>query len=158
MLRTTAEQKLFELFRLFPFLKRRFVLFLAVGLSGLLVQMVALGWLHNTLRLSFFVAQTAAILVAMLSNFSLNNVITFRARRLRGAAWFGGLLSFCLACSLGALLNLLSAQFAFGLGAQWMVAGLLGAMVGSGFNYISTDRLTWKTPRAKPHPPFPPRR
>jgi dolichol-phosphate mannosyltransferase len=152
---TKAERMLRQLFRFFPILKRRFVLFLAVGLSGLVVQMVALGWLHGSLRLSFFVAQTTSIPLAMLSNFSLNNVITFRAQRLRGAAWFRGLLSFCLACSLGALVNLLSAQLTFGLGGHWLNAGLVGTAVGSMFNYVSSDRLTWKSPRRQPPIPQP---
>jgi dolichol-phosphate mannosyltransferase len=149
---TSAEQMLRKLFRLFPILKHKFVLFSGVGLSGLVVQIASLWVLHHSLNLPFFIAQLASILVAMLSNFALNNVITFRAKRLRGKTWFRGLLSFCLACSLGALFNLLSAQLTFGLGGHWLLAGLVGTAVGSMFNYVSSDRLTWKSNRRQPLP------
>ena len=155
MLLASAEQMLRKIFRLFPILNHKFVLFSGVGLSGLVVQIASLWVLHHSLNLPFFIAQMASILLAMLSNFALNNVITFRAQRLRGRAWFRGLLSFCLACSLGALFNLLSAQLTFGLGGHWLIAGLVGTAVGSMFNYLSTDRLTWKSPRRQAPIPQP---
>ena len=152
VLMATAERTIRKIFRIFPILKHKFVLFSGVGVSGLVVQIASLWALHHTLNLPFFIAQLASILLAMLSNFALNNVITFRAQRLRGRAWFRGLLSFCLACSLGALFNLLSAQLTFGLGGHWLLAGLVGTAVGSVFNYVTTDRLTWKSNRRQPLP------
>lgn len=125
----------------------RFVLFAGVGLSGVVVQVAILVLLHSLLRWSFLLAQGTSVLVAMVSNYALNNVLTFRKQRLRGAAWFQGLVSFSLACSIGALFNLLAAQTAITLGAQWLLAGLLGTAVGSVFNYVATGRFTWKTSR-----------
>jgi len=54
------------------------------------------------LKLGFTIAQSAATGSAMICNFALNNLLTYRDRRLRGWAWFKGLFSFMIACSIGA--------------------------------------------------------
>ena len=65
------------------------------------------------LALAFTVAQTVAAMVAMSSNFFLNNFFTYRDRRLMGWRLVRGLVSFYLICGLGwspmsALLHMLS--------------------------------------------------
>ena len=55
---------------------------------------------------SFGVAQTAAVMMAMTWNFVLNNVITYRDERLRGAALIRGLLSFYAIGAVGAVANI----------------------------------------------------
>ena len=45
-------------------------------------------------------AQSLATLVAMTSNFALNNQLTFRDRRFIGGRFFIGLLLFYVSCSL----------------------------------------------------------
>jgi dolichol-phosphate mannosyltransferase len=127
--------------------QKRFILFSGVGLSGVLLQIATLAFFHRSLNLPFLLGQTASVLVAMTSNFSLNNIITFREKRLRGRAWFRGLLSFCLACSIGALFNLAAAQLVYKFGAHYILAGLVGTGAGSIFNFVSVDRFTWKTAR-----------
>lgn len=133
---------------LLPLIKSRFIQFSGVGLSGVFVQIGTLSLIHHSLKLPFLIAQSASVLVAMASNYSLNNAITFRENRLHGTAWFFGLLSFSLACSIGALFNVAAAQMAFKLGAHWVVAGFLGTAAGFLFNYVSVDRFTWKTARS----------
>lgn len=139
-------------FQIITVLKNRFFLFSGVGFSGLILQISTLAFIHRVLNLPFLLAQSMSILVAMTSNYALNNTITFRERRLRGSAWFSGLLSFCLACSIGALFNLMAAQLVFKLSAQWILAGLTGTVVGSIFNFVSVDRFTWKTARQTAQP------
>jgi dolichol-phosphate mannosyltransferase len=141
----------------FPFLsvvQTRFILFSGVGLSGVLLQIATLALFHRGLNLPFLLGQMASVLVAMVSNYSLNNVITFREKRLRGKAWFRGLLSFCVACSIGALFNLAAAGLVYKFGAHYILAGLVGTGAGSIFNFVSVDRFTWKTARhsSLPHP------
>ena len=84
----------------------RFALFLGVGALGVGVHLAVLVLLYG--RLSFGQAQVAATVVAMTSNFLLNNVATFRNRRLRGARLVTGLMKFYVACSLGAVINVVS--------------------------------------------------
>ena len=57
--------------------------------------------------------QIAATLVAMGSNFVLNNEITYRTHRYRGPAMIGGFVAFALGCSVGALANINVASFLY---------------------------------------------
>ncbi len=124
-----------------------FVLFVLVGCIGVVLHLATLGlelfWLH----LSFKPSQAIAALVAMVVNFLLNNLITYRDRRLRGWRILEGLILFCLACSVGLLINLTLADYARNAGAVWYVAGLWGLAVGSVWNYGVTRVLTWRTRR-----------
>lgn len=125
----------------------RFVLFVLVGLTGLLVHLAALSLSFKGLGLGFYASQAIATVTAMTVNFLLNNKFTYRDRRLSGLGLLRGLLSFYAACSLGALVNLLVAKAAFDVGVAWALAGLLGAGVGSVWNYAMTQTFTWKSPR-----------
>ena len=62
----------------------RFVLFAAVGATGLLVHLAALKALLGTTPIAFDAAQALAAYAAMTWNFALNNRLTYRDRRLRG--------------------------------------------------------------------------
>jgi dolichol-phosphate mannosyltransferase len=56
--------------------------------------------------MSFLNAQLIATAAAMISNFFLNNLITYRTIRLRGWLSIGkGLIAFCAASSIGAQLG-----------------------------------------------------
>ncbi len=79
----------------------------------------------------------------MICNFALNNLLTYRDRRLRGWAWFKGLFSFMIACSIGALANIGIATYLFDNRTQWMLAALAGVLVGSVWNYAVTQLYTW---------------
>jgi dolichol-phosphate mannosyltransferase len=120
----------------------RFVLFGVVGASGVLVHLV-------TLRLmlmagSFTVAQATATMVAMTSNFVLNNLLTYRDRRLRGWRFFSGLLSFYAVCAIGAVANVGIASAAFARHYSWWASGLAGAAVGVVWNYAVSAVFTWR--------------
>jgi dolichol-phosphate mannosyltransferase len=95
------------------------------------------------------VGQSAAALVAMTSNFFLNNVITYRDMRLRGRQLLWGWLSFVAACSVGALANVGIASYLFQ--AQysgWLLSALAGILVGAVWNYAVTAVYTWRRPKA----------
>jgi dolichol-phosphate mannosyltransferase len=99
------------------------------------------------LGLSFTTAQSAAAGTAMIFNFALNNVLTYRDRRLRRWAWFKGLFSFVIACSIGALANVGIATYLFENRTQWMLAALAGVLVGAVWNYAVTQLYTWSKAR-----------
>jgi dolichol-phosphate mannosyltransferase len=122
----------------------RFVLFVLVGAFGLIVHLAFLAAAFEIGGLSFYWAQALATWSAMTVNFTLNNKITYRDRRLRGAAFAKGLVSFCLACAIGAVINLQIAELIYRHGAAWPVAGALGAIVGSVWNYGITSTFTWR--------------
>ncbi len=117
--------------------------FLFVGLTGLAVHLAVLG-LSQTLAAPFWAGQSLAILTAMSWNFVLNNGLTFRDRRLRGAAAWRGLLSFYVACLSGAALSEGLGAGLSAIGAHWILAGVVGALAGAFWNYRAVQRLTWR--------------
>lgn len=125
------------------FVPVRFLTFSIVGGLGILVHMAVLASALKGLQLSFTTAQSTATGIAMICNFALNNLLTYRDKRLRGWAWFKGLLSFMIACSIGALANVGIATYLFDNRTQWMLAALAGVLVGSVWNYAVTQIYTW---------------
>jgi dolichol-phosphate mannosyltransferase len=122
----------------------RFILFVLVGLGGALMHLAVLGALLKVFGYSFAVGQTVATLVAMTVNFFLNNAFTYRDRRLCGWGVLWGLATFYVACGLGAGINVVLADFLFGRAIPWWLAGLLGALAGSVWNFAITSSFTWR--------------
>jgi dolichol-phosphate mannosyltransferase len=103
----------------------RFALFALIGGLGLIVHLAAL-WAGLTVGVRFVAAQTAATIVAMTSNFFLNNLFTYRNQRLRKWQLIRGLLSFYLICSIGAVANVGFAAYVFRADQAWWIAGIAG--------------------------------
>lgn len=118
-------------------------LFLLVGFSGLGVYMGVLTLVHYVWGITFIFSNITAVLVAMISNFAFNNVLTYGDRRLKGLAFLAGLLSFAIACSAGAVVNIVVAEKLYRRGLEWGLAGFVGALGGAVFNYVATARVTW---------------
>jgi dolichol-phosphate mannosyltransferase len=121
----------------------RFALFALIGSIGLVVHLVVLRFLLTIPHFSFTSAQTGGALVAMTSNFFLNNLFTYRDQRLRGRKLLRGLFSFYWICSLGLIANVGVASFAFAQNRAWWVAGVAGIIVGSVWNYAVSAVFTW---------------
>lgn len=121
----------------------RFVSFMFVGLIGVLVHLVALriGLLSGA---PFAHAQAAATLVAMTSNFFLNNAITYRDLRLKGAAAIKGLIIFYVICGAGALSNVGVATWLYANEPVWWLAGLVGSFIGAVWNYMMSSQVLWR--------------
>jgi dolichol-phosphate mannosyltransferase len=127
----------------------RFVAFALVGSVGVGVHVALLALLFKGFRVDFTIAQALATLVAMTSNFALNNILTYRDMRLRGWKWLRGWVSFSLACSVGAIANVGIASYLFQSNTAWVLAALAGILVGVVWNYAVTALYTWKTPAAR---------
>jgi dolichol-phosphate mannosyltransferase len=122
----------------------RFALFAFVGGIGLFIHMSIL-WLGLTVAgAAFNLAQTSATILAMTANFFINNLFTYRDRRLRGLAVLRGLFTFYAICSLGAVANVGIAGYVFSRNEVWWLAGLAGIVVGSVWNYAISSVFTWK--------------
>lgn len=122
----------------------RFAMFVGVGALGVGVHLVALGLLVDVARIGFAQAQAGASLIAMTGNFILNNRFTYRDRRLTGFGFARGLASFYLVCGLGMVANVGIGALIYGSDHRWWVAGLVGAAIGSVWNYALSSALTWK--------------
>jgi dolichol-phosphate mannosyltransferase len=123
----------------------RFVLFSAIGGFGLVVHLTVLAAAFKLLGLAFAAAQTVATLAAMTFNFLLNNILTYRDRRLRGRRLIYGLLSFYAVCAVGAVGNVGIAAYLFHFDRSWWLAGIAGAMLGAVWNYAISSIFTWRS-------------
>ena len=120
----------------------RFLSFAVVGGSGVAVHFATLITALQTV--AFPIAQAIATVVAMTSNFALNNQLTYRDRRLSGRRFLSGLASFYAVCSLGAVANVGIASAAFAHHYTWWLAGLAGVVVGVVWNYAVSSVFTWR--------------
>ena len=127
--------------RLFP---ARFISFVIVGFTGVFVHLFVLYLLFKVVLINFFIAQSLATIVAMTSNFIINNIFTYHDRKLHGLDFIKGLFSFYLACSLGAIINVAVANMLFEKALAWWISGTIGAVAGAVWNYATTAIFTWR--------------
>jgi dolichol-phosphate mannosyltransferase len=121
----------------------RFLSFALVGVVGILVHLVTLKILLAYAELGFGWAQTLATIVAMTSNFFLNNAMTYSSERLTGMRALAGLFIFFAICSVGAVSNISVASWLYGNQSGWWLSGLLGSMVSAVWNYAVSSTLVW---------------
>lgn len=126
------------------YLPAKFLLFVAVGTTGMVVHVITLGVLGQVFGTTFAWAQFTAIILAMTCNYYVNNLVTYREDPLRGLQWFRGLLTFYAACGLGAFVNFTTALYLFDIGVYWIVAGVAGAVLAAVWNYATTRVVTWR--------------
>ncbi len=146
------------------FIPVRLILFSLVGASGVLVNFAvfwaarhalltgAAGSYSPDAAVRFKVALTIATLVAATSNFFLNNILTYRDKRLRGWAVLSGLISFLAICGVGAVVSVsFAAQvrswFPVGLQESRYVLNLAvlgGIAVSTILNFSASAIFTWR--------------
>jgi dolichol-phosphate mannosyltransferase len=124
----------------------RALMFGLVGASGVLVYLAVLNALRLVLDLSqsgqFTIAHLTASVVAMTTNYLINNEVTYRDRRQRGMKLLVGYAKFCGLCSIGLLANLAVADTLHAFIAP-QLAGLGGVLFGALWNYVSTAAAVW---------------
>ena len=122
----------------------RFLLFAMVGSIGLVVHLTALFIALEMFSMPFPEAQAIGALVAMTSNFILNNFLTYRDQRLKGFAILRGLLLFYLVCSVGLFANVGVAFSVYDQEPIWWLAGAAGALMGVVWNYAMSGLFVWR--------------
>jgi dolichol-phosphate mannosyltransferase len=125
------------------YFSHRMLLFGIVGATGVLVNLAVLRILLIAGDVGFTAAESVATVVAMVSNFFLNNMLTYRDCRLVGRQAVRGLASFMALCGLGALVNVAVARDVYHVTDMWLVAGIAGAAIGALLNYALTSIFTW---------------
>ena len=129
----------------FRFFSIRFIMFGMVGASGILVQLISTFLLMNYISLDFIIAHILSVIIAMTSNFSLNNILTFKDKALTGTKYIKGLLTFYLVCSIGAFLNIAIADYLFKNFGLWIFSSVSGAFIAALWNFLFNSIITWKT-------------
>jgi dolichol-phosphate mannosyltransferase len=121
----------------------RFVSFALVGAFGVLVNVAVLAVVRAA-GVGFDNAQIAGTLVAMVANFDLNNVITYRDQRLRDGRLWRGLILFMLVCSVGAIANVgIARALYYSQQTGPTPAAAVGAVIGVVWNYAMSATLVW---------------
>jgi dolichol-phosphate mannosyltransferase len=123
----------------------RFISFMLVGTTGLAVHLVVLLLAFQTFALRFSIAQSIATFVALVSNFVLNNALTYHDRRLTGKGLVFGFLGFCAIGSVGAITNVGLASWLYSREPMWWLAGAAGAIMGAFWNYSMSSQFVWRT-------------
>ena len=121
----------------------RALLFGLVGASGVVISLAAFTGLRH-MGVANELAQLLASLIAMASNFLINNEITYRDRRRRGWGLLLGYIKFCALCSIGLLANLA----VFSMVIKWapeypILASVAGTGFGALWNYMTTSVAVW---------------
>ena len=118
-------------------------LYMLVGVIGLATHLVVFLILSHAFSSTFVSAQAIATFVAMIENFLLNNMITFRSRQLHGLQMWTGAARFIAACSFGAWANIVFSRALWQGGLEWYVAGFAGIVLGSVWNLSVSSFITW---------------
>ncbi|MBB4197494.1 dolichol-phosphate mannosyltransferase [Rhodoblastus sphagnicola] len=122
----------------------RFIFFALVGASGVAVHMATL-FACLALGLDFDFAQSAAVLVAMTSNFFINNAITYRDAKIKGLGpILLGLVYFYGVCAIGAVANVGIADLLFNRYGLVTIAALAGVVMGSVWNFALSSLFVWR--------------
>ncbi len=125
---------------------KRFLRFCAVGASGVGVNMGLLWGLTELAGLPYMLSAVFAIETAILSNFILNELWTFRdLRTSSGKGILSRALRFNLLCGLGVGINL---SALYGLteifGFPYLLSNLIGIAAATLWNFGANARWTWK--------------
>ncbi len=122
----------------------RFLMFAMVGSLGLFVHLAVLFVVLKIFDVRFPEAQACGAVLAMTSNFILNNFLTYRDQRLKGFAILRGLLLFYLVCSVGLFANVGVAFSVYDQEPIWWLAGAAGALMGVVWNYAMSGLFVWR--------------
>jgi dolichol-phosphate mannosyltransferase len=120
----------------------RALIFFLVGATGLVVQLAVVN-ICRVLGFAFMSSQVIAAITAMTSNFLINNMVTYRDRRLKGLKLLTGYVRFCLLCGVGLIANVAVASLIHQHTPLWWLASAAGAFAGAAWNYVSTSLAVW---------------
>lgn len=131
----------------------RFIKFCLVGLSGVLVNEGLLWMLTEGLGLYYVISAAIAIETAILTNFILNDIWTFRDRRSPGIkSVLRRALKFNLVSVAGLGINMaLLLTFTEVLGISYLISNLIGIAGATAWNFTINTLWTWRAkPRSEP--------
>jgi dolichol-phosphate mannosyltransferase len=124
----------------------RFLKFIGVGLSGVVVNEGILWLLTEFAHIPYYVSSLVGIEASIISNFALNDYFTFADRRTgKSGSFLMRLLKFNVTCAAGAgiqygILLLLTSVF----GIPYLISNLIGIIVAFAWNYTLSLIWTWR--------------
>ena len=122
---------------------RRIAKFCAVGVSGIIVNMIALAALKEWFGFPLLGASFVAIELSCISNFLLNDHWTFKGINAE-RPWLYRMLSFNGVSIGGMIINLMVIGILTSFGIYYIFANIIGILLGFGWNFIMNRKITWK--------------
>jgi dolichol-phosphate mannosyltransferase len=124
----------------------RILKLMAVGLSGVAVNQLLLWLLTEYGGLPYYLSNIISIEASIITNFTLNDIFTFKDRRSgRAGSFFKRLLKFNVTCAAGALIQwAITLLFTEVCGLYYLVSNLIGIAVAFIWNYLLSMVWTWK--------------
>ncbi len=122
-----------------------FIFFGLVGATGVAVQLATVNLALMFPGVSYELAQSIAVIVAMTSNFFINNAITYRDAKLKGL-WpiVRGLVYFYVVCAIGAVANVGVATWLYRVYPAITLSTLAGVIMGSVWNFSLSSLFVWR--------------
>ncbi len=122
--------------------KGRFTRFCVVGLSGVLVNEGLLWLFTDMLGIFFLLSSLVAIEISILTNFTLNELWTFRDMR-GGREVYTRMYLYNLVALGGLVINLFVLYALTTTGMHYLIANLFGIAAAVLWNYFVNYRWTW---------------
>ena len=119
---------------------KRMICFGIVGITGIAVNMIALAALKNYLPL--LGASFIAIELSIISNYILNDMWTFKENNT--GTWLHRMISYNGVAVGGMIINMAVLAILTTLGMWYILANLIGIVLGFAWNFIGNRKLTWK--------------
>ncbi len=146
-----ARQQIDYLKHIFSLMRRkgelvRFLKFIGVGLSGVVVNEGILWILTRFAGLPYYISSIFGIEASIISNFVLNDRFTFADRRTgKSQAFLYRLLKFNVTCAAGAGIQYgLLLLFTEVVGVNYLISNFIGIVVAFLWNYMLSNVWTWK--------------
>ena len=116
----------------------------SVGLLGFIFQILFFKFLENVLNINYILAIFISINSATVINYFLNNIYTFRSKRLKGKNLFRGLLIFLVFSIIPISSNFFITLITFSLSNNILISKFFGVFSAYLINYFVASKLIWK--------------
>ena len=123
---------------------RRAISFAIVGTTGVFVQMFCIYFIIWITNFEFQKVLPFGVIMAASSNYTINNLLTFRENKLKGLKFVGGLFKFLLVSSLPILANIGVTNLFFDkFSSNSFFSQLIGIIVVFIWNYAASSKFVW---------------
>jgi dolichol-phosphate mannosyltransferase len=145
-----ARQQIDYLKHIFSLMRRkgeltRFLKFVGVGLSGVIVNIGIQAIVTHTANWGKYVNLIPGIEISIITNFLLNDYFTFSDRRTgKTRSFFARLVKYNLTSLTGAVINYVAAAILMAIGLNPYLSNFIGIIIAFAWNYILSLVWTWK--------------
>ena len=123
---------------------RRAISFALVGSTGICVQLIACYGMIFFFRINFQTSLPISIILAASSNFLINNILTFRNKRLKNKKFYFGLFKFLLVSSLPIIANVgVATSFYNYISPNTFLSQMAGIIIVFIWNYAASSKFVW---------------